>query len=97
MYTLTYTYMYITNNTFSVTDLRHKTLEVLREVKNSGYVHLVSRSKTEAAIVDIDYLNALQEAYEDQMDIKEYDETIGLKRIPLEVHLKKYAGNKKSK
>ena len=88
--------MYTTNNTFSVTDLRHKTLEVLREVKNSGYVHLINRSKTEAAIVDIDYLNALQEAYEDQMDIQEYKETVGLKRISLEDYLKKHS-KKKSK
>lgn len=89
--------MYTTNNTFSVTDLRHKTTEVLREVKNLGYVHLISRSKTEAAIVDIDYLNALQEAYEDQLDIKEYDETIGLKRIPFDEYLKKRARKRTKK
>ncbi|MEK9178409.1 MAG: hypothetical protein AAB801_01355 [Patescibacteria group bacterium] len=81
--------MYTSNNTFSVTDLRKKTVKVLKEAKNSGFVHLVNRSKTEAALVDIDYLRALQEAYEDMMDIKEYEETIRMKRIPFDKYLEK--------
>ena len=87
---LTYTCMYTLNNTFSVTDLRQKTTKVLKEVKNTGFAYVLNRSKTEAALVDIDYLTALQEAYEDQMDIKEFDETIRLKRIPWSVHLKRH-------
>lgn len=81
--------MYTLNNTFTVTDLRQRTKEVLREVKNLGYVHLFNRSKKEAALVDIDYLNALQEAYEDYLDTIEFDKTIGIKRISLKEHLKK--------
>ena len=81
--------MYTLNNTFSVTDLRQKTTKVLKEVKDTGFAYLLNRSKTEAALVDIDYLTALQEAYEDQIDIKEYKETIGLKRIPFDQYLKK--------
>lgn len=83
--------MYTLNNTFSVTDLRQKTTKVLKEVKDTGFAYLVNRSKTEAALVDIDYLSALQEAYEDQMDVAEFDKTIGLKRIPLKTHKKKYS------
>jgi len=82
--------MYTINNTFSVTDLRHNTLKVLKEVKNSGYVQILNRSKTEAALVDIDYLTALQEAYEDYLDVLEFDKTIGLKRISLSAYKKKH-------
>lgn len=48
--------------TFSVTDLRHKTNKVLEEVKEKGCVYLIRRSKLEAAIVDIEYFKALQQA-----------------------------------
>jgi len=83
--------MYTLNNTFSVTDLRQKTTKVLKEVKNTGFAYLLNRSKTQAAIVDIDYLTALQEAYEDQIDTAEFDKTVGLKRISLQAHKKKYS------
>lgn len=79
--------MYTSDSTFSVTDLRHKTTKVLEEVKIQGIVRLLNRSKTEAALVDIDYFNALQEAYEDYLDTLEFDKTVGLKRIPLSKHL----------
>lgn len=69
--------------TFSVTDLRHKTKKVLKEAGERGYVFLLRHSKAEAALVDINYLAALQEAYEDYLDTLEFDKTIGLKRIPL--------------
>jgi len=77
-------------DTFSVTDLRHKTSKVLKKAKEAGYVFLVRRSKTEAAMVDIALLKALQETYEDYLDILEFDKTVGLKRIPLKKHKKKY-------
>ncbi|MBM3282979.1 type II toxin-antitoxin system Phd/YefM family antitoxin [Candidatus Gottesmanbacteria bacterium] len=73
-------------DTFSVTDLRHKTKEVLKNAANHKVVYLLRHAKTEAALVDIAYLQALQEAYEDYLDILEYDATIGLKRIPLTQH-----------
>lgn len=72
--------------TFSITDLRQRTNKVLQEVEEKGYVYLVRRSKTAAAVVDAQYLSALQEAYEDYLDILEFDRTIGLKRIPLRKH-----------
>ena len=81
--------MYTLNNTFSVTDLRQKTTKVLKEVKDIGFAYLLNRSKTEAALVDIDYLTALQEAYEDYLDTKEFDKTINLKRVPLSSHKKR--------
>lgn len=64
------------NVTYSITDLRHKTLKVLKHALELGYVSLVHRSKTKAAIVDIEYLKALHEAYEDYMDTLEFDKAI---------------------
>lgn len=76
-------------DTFSITDLRHKTLKILKQLNQKEIVYLFRRSKPEAALVSLNYLNALQEAYEDYLDILEYDRTIGLKRIPLGKHQQK--------
>ncbi|MBI4226491.1 type II toxin-antitoxin system Phd/YefM family antitoxin [Candidatus Roizmanbacteria bacterium] len=70
-------------NTSTITDLRHKTNKVLQKAEEKGYVYLLRRSKVAAAVVDVKYLNALQEAYEDYLDTLEFDKTIKLKRIPL--------------
>ena len=78
------------DNTFSVTDLRHKTNKILDKVGEVGLAFLVRRSKTEAAIIDIEYLRALQEAYEDYMDTLDFDENIKQKRVALNQHKKKY-------
>lgn len=80
--------------TFSVTDLRHKTNQVLREACEKSYVYLLRRSKAAAAVVDINYLTALQEAYEDYLDSIEFDKTINLKKISLEEHKKRIAKGK---
>ncbi|OGK17495.1 hypothetical protein A2774_05630 [Candidatus Roizmanbacteria bacterium RIFCSPHIGHO2_01_FULL_39_12c] len=69
--------------TSTITDLRHKTNKVLLKAEEKGYVYLLRRSKIAAAVVDIKYLNDLQEAYEDYLDTLEYDKTIKLKRNPL--------------
>jgi len=76
--------------TYSMTDLRQKTSQVLKDALELGYVNLVHRSKTKAAIVDIEYLKALQEAYEDYLDTIEFDETLKLKKIPFDVHKKQF-------
>lgn len=75
-------------STSTITELRHKTNQVLSQAAEKGLVYLLRRSKLEAAIVDIHYLNALQEAYEDYIDTLEFDKTIHLKRIPLAKHKK---------
>ena len=69
--------------TSTITDLRHKTNKVLLKAEERGYVYLLRRSKVAAAVVDVQYLTALQEAYEDYLDTLEFDRTIKLKRIPL--------------
>lgn len=73
-------------DTFSVTELRHKTNQVLKEVDIKGVVYLVKRSKPTAAMVDIAYLRVLQDTYEDYLDTLEFDKTVTLKRVPLEKH-----------
>jgi len=75
-------------STFSVTDLRHRTNKVLQEANRKGYAYLLRRSKIEGAIVDLGYLTALQEAYEDYLDTLEFDATINLPRISLERYKK---------
>lgn len=80
-----------TMNTFTVTDLRHRTNAVLKEASNHGFAYLFRRSRLEAAVVDPLYLRALQEASEDYLDIIEFDKTVGLKRLPLEAHKKKFS------
>lgn len=81
--------------TYSVTDLRQKTSDVIATAMADGYVHIIQNSKPKVAVVDSDYLSALQEAFEDQMDVKEFDRTIGLPTISLEEHMHEY--NKKHK
>lgn len=76
------------NDTFSVTDLRHNTNEVLKQALAKGYVYLIRHSKAEAAVVDLGYFRALEEAYENYLDTIEFDKTINLKRIPLAIHKK---------
>lgn len=78
--------MYTNIDTYSVTDLRHKTTQILAGLANKGFAYVVRNSKAEAAIIDLGYLQALQAAYEDYLDILEFDKTINLKRIPLSEH-----------
>lgn len=74
------------NSTFSVTDLRHKTSQVLQKAQDTGVVFVVQHSRIKAAVVDPDYLAALQKAHEDYLDVLEFDQTIDLPRITLEKH-----------
>ena len=84
-------------NTFSITDLRHKTLDVVNAAKANGYVHIIQNSKADIALVDSQYLLSLQEAYEDQMDIIEFDKTVNEPTISLEEYLKKRSARKSKK
>ena len=66
----------MSTNSFSITDLRQKTTDVLLAAKQMGYVTVVKNSKNDAYVVDPKYFLALQEAYEDYLDILEYDQGI---------------------
>lgn len=60
-------------NTYSVTDLRHNTNSVLAASKQHGYISILKNSKQDAFLVDPKYFLALQETYDDYLDILEYD------------------------
>lgn len=78
------------NDTFSVIDLRHQTNKVIKTALNNKIIYLIKRSKPTVAVVDLDYLKALQEAYEEYLDILKFNQTIKLKKISLEEHQKQY-------
>lgn len=65
--------MYTNINTYSVTDLRQKTAKVLADVLKGGVGYIIKNSKPQFALVDIEYLKTLQEAYEDYLDVIEFD------------------------
>lgn len=69
--------------TSTITDLRHRTNKVIAKADENGYLYLLRRSKPAVAVVNIKYLSALQEAYEDYLDTLEFDKTVGLKRTLL--------------
>ena len=77
-------------NTYSITDLRQRTLEVVNAASALGYVQIIQNSKAKVAVVDSGYLAALQEAHEDYLDTLEFDRTVNLPTITLEEHLRKY-------
>lgn len=74
--------------TYSVTDLRHKTSDVISSALDRGYVHIIKNSKTPVAVVDSKYLSMLQEAFEDMMDIKTADKHVNEPTISLEEYLR---------
>jgi len=75
-------------NTYSITDLRQKTLDVVNAAQAHGYVQIIHNSKAKVAVVDSQYLAALQEAYEDCLDTLEFDRTVDLPTITLDEYLK---------
>ena len=80
--------MYTNFDTYSMTDLRHNLVEILAGLSSKSVVYLVRNSKPEAAMVDLEYLKALQSAHEDYLDTLEFDKTINLKRVSLAKHKK---------
>lgn len=60
-------------NAYSITDLRQKTLDVVNAAQALGYVQIIQNSKAKVAVVDSQYLSSLQEAYEDYLDMLEFD------------------------
>ena len=74
-------------NTISISELKQHPARALNDVVVSQKPKIiVQRSTPKAVIMDIDYFNALQEAYEDYLDTLEFDKTISLKRVSLKHH-----------
>ncbi len=77
-------------NIFSITDLRQKTTKVIESALANNYVHIIQNSKSKVAMVSGEYLKTLQEAYEDYLDMQEFDRHINEPRISLDDYLAKY-------
>ena len=67
--------------TLTVTDLRRKSAWALNNLNEEKLFLLLQNSKPKGALVDLEYLKMLQTAYEDYLDILEFDKTINEKTI----------------
>lgn len=76
-------------NTYSVTELRQKTSAVIKAALEKGYVYIIQNSKAKVAVVDSNYLTAMQEAYEDYLDHQVIEDRRDEPTIALEEYLKK--------
>ena len=74
--------------TLTVTDLRRKSAKVLKNLSEEKLFLLLQNSKPKGALVDLEYLRMLQEAYEDYLDVLEFDKTINEKTISWEKYKK---------
>ena len=67
--------------TLTVTDLRRKSAWALNNLNKEKLFLLLQNSKPKGALVDLEYLKMLQTAYEDYLDVLEFDKTINEKTI----------------
>ena len=67
--------------TLTVTDLRRKSAWALNNLNEEKLFLLLQNSKPKGALVDLQYLKMLQTAYEDYLDVLEFDKTINEKTI----------------
>ena len=67
--------------TLTVTDLRRKSAWALNNLNEEKLFLLLQNSKPKGALVDLEYLKMLQTAYEDYLDVLEFDKTINEKTI----------------
>lgn len=66
--------MFTIPTTLTVTDLRRKSAQIMKELPEEKLYLLVQNSKARGALVDLEYFKMLQAAYEEYMDILTYDE-----------------------
>lgn len=78
----------------TVTELRRKSASILKTLADEKLVLLIKNSKPKGALVDLEYLKMLQEAYEDYLDILSFDQAINEPTIAWEKHKKKSAKSK---
>ena len=78
-------------NVFSVTELKRKTSKVLEQVKKTKEpVYIISRSKPEAVVLDLEKYNSVEEKLGDLEDILAVEEVRGEATISLDDFLKKH-------
>lgn len=78
-------------NSTTVTELRRKSASILKTLADEKFLLLIQNSKPKGALVDLEYLKMLQEAYEDYLDILTFDQTIREPTIPWQKHKEKSA------
>lgn len=76
-------------STLTVTDLRRKSAKILKRLPREKLYLLLQNSRPKGAIVDLEYLKMLQDAYEEYLDIQVFDKTIEESTISWENHKKK--------
>lgn len=86
--------MSVIPNTTTVTELRRKSASILKSLADNKLVLLIQNSQPKAALVDLNYLKTLQEAYEDYLDIFTFDKTINEPIISWQTHKTKSAKSK---
>jgi len=78
-------------NAFSVTELKRKTSKVLEQVKKTKEpVYIISHSKPEAVVLDLEKYNAVEKTLEDLEDVLAVEEVRGEPTISLDDFLKKH-------
>ena len=63
-------------NSTTITELRRKSASVLKNLADEKLLLLIQNSKPKGALVDLEYLKMLQEAYEDYLDMLAFDEAV---------------------
>ena len=71
-------------STVTITDLRRRSAQLLKDLPEEKLFLLMQNSQAKGAVVDLDYLKMLQQAYEDYLDMLTYDQTISESRVPWE-------------
>ena len=69
-----------------ITQARGKLGDLAKQAENGHYIILTKGGLPKAVLLNYAYHQALEESYQDYLDVLEYDQTIGLKRIPLSTH-----------
>ena len=80
--------------TLSITDLRRKSASALKSLPKEKILLLLQNSKPKGALVDLKYLKMLQEAYEDYLDLLNFDKNLGEKTVSWKKYQKKSAQKK---
>jgi len=81
-------------NSTTVTELRRKSASILKTLADEKLLLLIQNSKPKGALVDLEYLKMLQEAYEDYLDILAFDQAVNEPAIPWKKHKEKSAKSK---
>lgn len=74
--------------TLTVTELRRQSAKVLNNLPEEKFFLLLRNSKPKGALVDLEYLKMLQEAYEDYLDVLTFDRAINEPTISWEKYKK---------